>query len=313
MRIFFINSSDVEKDKFQFPLVDLYLIDDRLYKSKSQIYKRGYSIGARIREENPEIPIYLFSEVKDETGIYRNLAQASESMADQILEFKEIQENGHNILFWDAEDYKKIRESEKESIDVLLKLLKAPEEEYDKIKHALPANLKNGLSNITSTNYSAGNSIAFARWIRQTFLELPGFIYNASYSSVKIGLKKDYFLKISSKFNTASYTGIFSRSMKEKKWWDILLKNMIFKLSIKKFPDETDPRKISRNIFKLNKSDIPKCIVCGEEYPDTIGLLKDNEEIEEPVHYRCSISHPKKDRVIYFDEFRQFELHSEDI
>lgn len=309
LKILFVNPEKFEQRASEVPSIDIFLIDDRLQKTISRELGGGISFAAKIREQSPETPIYMFSAIKDETGIHGNLAQVSENLADSILDLKKIQRSGHNLIYFDAEDYLKIRESKRESVEELLYLLNAPEKESERIVLALPENLKNGLSSPSTTDDVTGNSIAFSKWVKQIFLEFPGFVLDSAYASVKLGLTRETFLEKSSIFKDAKYSGIFSRSLEDDKWWDLLLKNIIFELAIEKISDleETDPRKISRILFDLDNSNIPRCVVCGEEYPDTIGLHKDNDEIKEPVHYRCSVHHPKKTRMIYFDEIRQFE------
>ena len=310
-KILFIDPSDMKGIEDNLAITDLFLIDDRFYKSfklRNDI-KSGFSIGAEIREKCPEKPIYLFSAVKDEKGIHGILAQASDSLADSIFDLYTIQRYGHNILYYDALDYKKIRESERNSVEVLFQLLRAPEEEHEKLLKALPHNLKKGLSQTSSIEHETGNSIAFGRWVKKIFLNYPGFLLNSEYSAVRLGLSKEYFKKIAFRFSEAEYKGIFSQSLYEKRWWNSELLRILFNLYHDKYPDgdETDPRKVSLILFDLKDKDRPRCVVCCEEYPDTIGLLKDNDDIKEPVHYRCSEIHPDKERIIYFDEIRQFE------
>ena len=290
--------------------VDLFLVDDKLIlrgeTTSTSFNRRGLSVAAQFREKFPEIPIYLFSAYK-EKGIYTTLAEAAESLADDILDLKTIQRKGHDILYHDAIDYRRIRGSRRESVDSLFSLLYAPEDDRERIFFALPESLKNGLSPQSETKLSYGNAIAFAKWTKRTFLKLPGFVYNSLYSATKLGITEDAFKDLASEFEDANYIGVFAKTS-PKLWWDFKLRKIIFQLANEKLPedDTTDLRILTPKLFSLDESQTSKCIVCGERYPETVGINKDDDEDYRPVHYRCSDPHPTKARVLYFEEARQF-------
>jgi CheY-like chemotaxis protein len=289
-------------------VVDLFLVDDRLFlRSESSFNRRGLSVVAQIREKFPEIPVYMFSAVKEESGIYANLAEAAKSLADRILELKDIQREGHEILYYDSIDYRKIRESPRESVKNLLGLLNAPEDDHERIISALPESLKSGLSSQHVATRAEGNVIAFAKWVKRVFLRLPGFVYSSLYSATMLGITEESFRSIESKFKEAKYTGVFEKTSPSL-WWSSELRNILFRLACSKEPksDITDPRKLTPQLFRLKDSQMSRCTVCGEKYPETVGINKDDENDLKPVHYRCSIPHPIKTRVLYFEEARQF-------
>jgi len=312
LKIIFITPFEFEKILEEESDVDLFLVDDRLLSRRRKplpaLFKRhGLSVAAQIREKFPEIPIYLFSAYKEGIGIYTTLAEAAESLADDIFDFKTIQRKGHNILYYDALDYRRIRESPRESVDSLLNLLNAPEIDHEKIVSALPESLKNGLSPITEKERALGNAIAFGKWTKRIFLKLPGFVYNSLYAATKLGITEETFIELSREFENARYNGIFAKTSC-KLWWDSKLREIIFELAAERIPDDetTDLRVLTKKIFSLDDSKISRCIVCGDKYPETIGINKDDENDYQPVHYRCSEPHPKKTRLLYFEEPRQF-------
>jgi hypothetical protein len=288
--------------------VDLFLIDDRLNYILESFNRRGLSVAAQIREKLQEIPIYLFSAYREE-GIFTTLAEASENLSDYILDLKKIQREGHNILYYDAIDYHRIRESQRESVNTLLNLLNAPEDDHKRIISALPESIKRGLSPQSEKIRSAGNVLAFSKWVRGIFIKLPGFVYNSLYSATKLGITDKTFLNLSSEFESAKYTGVFSKTSPNL-WWLSGLRDKIFQFAQEKKPDldTADPRILTPALFSLDESQISKCIVCGEKYPDTVGINKDDDEDYEPVHYHCSVPHPAKTRVLYYEEARQFSM-----
>lgn len=300
LEIKFISPLDFEDFlKKQEDGVGLFLIDDQL-RGRSV----GVGIAGKIREKFPEIPMYLFTAYPREYGISTALAEAAKSLGDDVLDLKTVQREGHVILYYDAIDYRRIRESPREEIDALLSLLKAPEEDCKRIISALPESLKKGL-----LTCSDGNAIAFAKWVKRTFLKLPGFVYNSLYSGTKLGITKKAFQDLASQFEEARYDGVFAKT-RPKLWWDSKLAKTIFQLASEKLPgdDTIDLRRLTPKLFSLDESKMSKCIVCGERYPDTVGINKDDEEDYQPVHYKCSKPHPTKTRVLYFEEARQFSI-----
>jgi len=106
---------------------DLFLIDDKL-RGRSV----GVAIAGRIRQKFPETPMYLFTAYPEEYGISTELAEAAKSLGDDVFDLKEIQREGHNILYHDAVDYRRIRESRRASVDTIISLLKAPEDDRER-------------------------------------------------------------------------------------------------------------------------------------------------------------------------------------
>jgi hypothetical protein len=265
---------------------------------------QGFTIAGMIREKFPESPIYGVSvEVSQKSnGIFGSRSQAAIEVYDKIFSFSEIQSQGDKILYYDAIDFKKIRESKKGNVKTLLDLLKAPLIDGDRLKLILPNDLKNGLK-----FYDRGNSMAFSRWVLKDLLFTPGFLYNKLQSATHLGMTIVTFEKYINKFNESRYTGIFSETS-EPLWWVSKLDEKIFSYSISKKTSEVNTQKLASKIFKLSKNQCAKCIYCGELFPETVGINLDDENDKKPVHYKCSIPHPKLKNKMYFDEPRAFKI-----
>jgi len=293
--------------------VDLFLVDDRLIlrrNIRSTFNRRGLSVAAQIRERFPEIPIYLFSAYPRGFGIYTTLAEAAESLADEILDLKKIQREGHDVLYYDAIDYRRIKESRRGSITVLLDLLDSPKDDQQRIVSALPESLKTGLSHSSRATSSTGNSIAFAKWTKRSFLKFPGFVYNPIYSATMLGMTLESFINHRSKFEGARYTGIFAKTWGNDLWWSSKLREIVFNTAARKLPgdDTTDLKRLVEKLLRLRDPEIAKCVICGKRYPDIVGINEEDETDCKPVHYRCSTKHPRKQEALYFDEIRQFKM-----
>lgn len=293
--IFFITEewqSYVEQNRVQRNCVDLFLVDYLLFIKRLHP-GGGMSVAGEIRETFPNIPIYMFSA--------KPIPEIAKEIADSILTLKELQRSPR-ATYYDAIDYQKLRMSSGRSMTSLLNLLKAPRIDREKIVFALPESLKKTLLATTKVHF---DSIVFAKWVRFEFLKVPGFVYNSIYSATKLGMKEETFFELSAEFETAKYSGVFSRT-NPTLWWASMLRDIVFRLAAEKMPGDgtTDLSRLAPTLFGLDESRTSTCSVCGKRYPETVGYDPDSKKMK-PVHYRCSIPHPEKTRTVYFEEERQ--------
>lgn len=304
------NLTEHLKDIGRSHVPDLFLVDFFLNLKKEQDQKyphKGLVAATEIREKFPEHPIYGISQVgKDKKFSFAESTLGRKQVFDDFLEYKIIQREGHNILYFDAKDYNLIKNITRKKIGELLGLLKAPEETYDTLKKILPEELKEGLMPPKGLTNPEGNAIAFARWVKRFFLPTSGILYDELHTAIYLGIDQEYFAReVSSKFDRARYKGIFHQTTKPL-WWVNKINDRLFSTATAREMDTTNPWEIAPAIFKVPKDKMTKCAVCEGNYPETIGVNLENEEELEPVHYRCSVSHPTKRREIYFDEPRGF-------
>ena len=286
---------------------DLFLVDYFLDEVKfegegnGKYQHRGLAVAGRLREFEPEHPIYVVTQ-KDakKEGIFFSEAQAVRAVFDKILPFKDLQREGHNILYYDALDYRSIRKSPRRNLGGLFKLLQAPDDLKERLKLVLPEELREGLA-------PYGNTITFAKWVRLVLLDLPGFLYDQLHAATHFGMTVETFKKISPKLKGAKYSGAFAKTSPAL-WWVSKLNDIIFSMPKARKINKTNPWELCPMVFNLPKKMHTKCIVCGDPFPETVGMnLKDDSDLQ-PVHYRCSIPHPNRRRELYFDEPRCFEI-----
>ena len=303
--------TELRKDK---KIPDLFLVDYFLDEIKfegegnGKYQHRGLAVAGRLRELAPECPIYVVSQ-KDtkKEGIFLTEAQAARAVFDKILTFKEIQREGPNILYYDAIDYRYIRKSTRRDLKALFKLLQAPDDLVERLKLILPDELREGLASLGSLSYPEGNAIAFAKWAREVLLTTPGFLYDELHAATYLGLTIRAFRTISKELKKANYNGVFSRTTPHL-WWVTKINQMIFSFPKAKETNKTNPWELSPIVFNFHKKAQARCIICGEFFPETVGInLRDDSDLK-PIHYRCSIPHPNKRRELYFDEPRGFEI-----
>lgn len=299
------------KNEKKFP--DIFLIDyflDQVPINGETYDTRALSFAGKIRELVPEYPIYVITDKVGKKegieGVYFSEAQATKAIFDKILTFKDVQREGYNILYYDALDFKRIRESPREDVNVLFELLGAPDDIKERLEFVLPNELKNGLSAPDGSEHPQGNAIAFARWTKETFLAMPGFVYDNLHAATYFGMKIKSFNNISPKFKMARYSGVFAKTNVDM-WWVSRLNEILFSYKKAQKSDKTNPWEIAPELFRIPKKDWSRCVVCKNLFPETVGRNLDDYKDMNPIHYRCSAPDIKK-REPYFDEARTFKI-----
>ena len=280
-----------------------YFLDEHAEQYTNEKFKsRALTFAGRIREKLPEHPIYVVTNYPaKKEGVFISEAQAANTIFDKLLSFKEVQRFGHDILYFDALDYARIRNSKRNSLGALYSLLEAPECAHSIIESVLPDELKKGISPL-------GNTISFANWVRDVLATKPGILYDDIYTATYLGMAVQYFQSIDEKIIKAVYRGIFSRTNPRPLWWRCVINDILFSSKKAKSSNKTNPWELGPIVFNVPNKYLAKCVVCGHPYPETVGTnIKDDSDIK-PVHFKCSLPHPLKKRDLYFDEFRAFSL-----
>lgn len=288
-------------------LIDFYLGQKESANGEKYPY-HGLAPNALIRDKYPEHPIYLVTAEETENGDARlsEWAQAAECTFDNILTLKEIQRKGKEILYYDALNYRKIRnETASNNINALFDLLKAPDSVRDKVKLVLPDELKAGLMPKNSIN-PEGNTISFSRWVRELLFANPGLLYDQLYTATLLGVNPKGFERISGKFGKALYTGVFSET-EELMWWVSIINDIVFSHKEAQEVKSSDTWVVSTTIFSIPEEERSKCVVCNDFFPETVGTNVDNLREIGPVHFRCSSPDVNKKRQLYFDGPRVFK------
>ena len=296
---------------------DLFLVDYRLNKEPSTSGKTypfaGTSIAGLLRDTYPEQPIYLTSaliasaHVSEETDLF-----------DRTIPDAELTKpKGKSILLYDSLAYRRIRTSRgRSNVKTLADLLKAPALSGQYVINALPDDLRDGLGkrhdNVVSTSEALGLSgtIRFARWITRTLLRNPGILYDDLYAATLLGMSEDYFnsrlvnvLRKHELGPTLEYVGVFNETY-PRYWWKAALSKLVLG-----HPDVRDQKvskvwELAPEIFRVNKKNRARCIVCRKPFPETVGVDLDDEDRRGPVHWHCSEPHPDKQPILHFEQVR---------
>lgn len=300
----FIEKINVRLDDYQ---PDMFLVDYFLNRISDENKKKydfkGLTLAGTIRENYPMHPIYAMT---NETlfkmdGPFTSEAYASKNTFDKIFNYNEIQKYGDNILYNDAIYYKLLRQTPQKNVKSLFNLLNTPDNIRETLRTVLPTDLRCGLN-----NNKQGNCMAFARWVRYELLIKPGFLYDIDFTANYLGTTIESFEKISTKLSKAKYRGIFSKTT-EPLWWVSELDRIIFSYKKAKEIKEVDVWRVAPLIFDIPSKNLSKCGICGEPYPEAIGVNINNNDDWRPVHYKCSEPDPNVKQKLYYDEIRAFK------
>ena len=198
--------NEIEKHNPELILVDF---DLTIPKDSVLIGISGVALSTTLRENFPDIPIVLFTRKSlFKIEKYSPMEQVLSSLDEIVYKgdvFKSDEKN-LDFLYGLAVGFKELREERSKKWVDLLKIIKAPEDDYNDLK----------LSNPPITSKGKWSVSKAVKWIRNTLIKYPGILYDPLHSATFLGISKDAFLSepIQKFFSKAKYSGIFAPSLK---------------------------------------------------------------------------------------------------
>ena len=313
------------------PPPDLMLIDYRLNHRKHQtkdtpfFARDGLTLRATLLRENrlKHVPAYLVSQVikEEQTG-------STDDLFDWVLTHQQLTtKNGGPLLRSDALDYRSLRVVDAEisnantrqdtletKIQVILELLKVPEESQYSLNHIIEQKVSSHLrsqSQLDTTDLELAPSLhcAIARWVRSTVLKIRGPLIDNQTAAVMAGSSLGYFtekLKPQLELDGIEYTGIFHSTASMTLWRQSFLETLV---SLSPTIDLSSPKNLAQSTatyLKVPRDEQSRCLVCNESWPETIAFDEEDPTDVAPVHWRCSEESTQIDAVIGFDVPRSF-------
>jgi len=289
---------------------DIFMIDYKLgqhppLNHDPAFQYSGVSISMMLRDISKArgIPIYLVSRIIE--GKHTN---SKPELVDRCIARSTVASEGSHILYNDAIDYRKIRAAEKDSIDALVNLLKAPSADREQVISALPKDISNGMKDAGHiATGSTPSEITFGKWTTFDLLGKPGVLYDDLYAATFLGIDLNYFRThkadvLPGENNELIYSGIFSETT-PRKWWKQSLANHI----VRNAPADMSITHIwvmAPNVLEIPPESLAKCFVCGESSPETVGMDRHDNEEYHPVHIKCSEPNPDITQLFPFEHPR---------
>jgi CheY-like chemotaxis protein len=274
---------------------DLILMDHMLNRVNINGYERGSTAAEVIHEEWPDCPIVCVT-----AAPLRNIDRHQRSIYEDIFEFDNISLYDSTIISI-AESFQKLKmkKNRPQSIDDFIKLLRAPEDDKERLIAVIPKELKN-----EELYQDESLLLTISRWVRHTLMAKPGFLYDRLWTATLLGIKEESLPKIEHIFSKAKYSGIFADKGNER-WWQSKLKEILFL----QFPeiDEIYPWKLGRKLPEITEADFSKCYASGEDFPETVAYTDEAAKTRKPMRLRYTVSHPGFEKFLFFEEMRMMK------
>lgn len=267
---------------------DLIIIDHFLDKMKdAKMISKGSIVAQIFRDKWPTCPIVGISAASK----HKDIDISNQMVYEDLFSSSNISSNFTSIIVI-ASTFNFLKKNFPRELNDIVKLLKPPQDEFNKIKLITKFEYPDKLNNSDLIS-------RISKWIRFSLFK-PGFLYDELWVATLVGLNMDGFIKYKNRFNSALYKGIFSDPINPR-WWKSKIKELIFK----SFPKSESSISwvVGRNITK-NKLFYSKCYSCGKEYPEIVGYTDERKKHKVQLHIRCSIPHPNEERRLYFEETR---------
>jgi len=281
--------NEVEKEN-----PELILVDFDLTKPKNDVLLgiSGASLSTALREKFPEVPIVLFtrrSVFKIEMYSPRVL-----SSLDEFIYKSDVFKNDRELLDFLYElaiGFEELRNATSKNWIDLLRIIKAPENDYDNLK----------LSNPPITSGGKWSVSEAANWIRNILIWYPGILYDPIHSATFLGISADAFLSdpVQEFLTEAKYSGVFTPS--EGRWWKSKLQEIAESIMNERERDLLlcEGFTLAWERVKETKIERSKCVFSEKSPAEWVCYI-----LKKPVMIKYSLSYKPDSRPPIMDEAR---------
>jgi hypothetical protein len=274
------------------PSPRLVIIDHVLDKATDDhpVFLKGSTIAEAIKEKWPSCPVIGVTNADNLKGIDLRTKDAY----DALFPFQNFSEHFDRIRGI-ARGFVSVQRTGRD-IRKLIKLLKPPKQETNRLFEALTDDLKR-------KPQDASVASRIFRWVEH-LIERPGFLLDSLWSATFLGLNNDGFDKVSSIFEKAQYRGVFARPA-DTRWWASALLDRLYS----KCPPQ--PGELSwhagRRLPGLKKNDFSVCYYCRQDFPEIVAFLDEASKERRAMHLKCTVLHPLHNRELYFEDIRMMQ------
>jgi hypothetical protein len=260
---------------------DLLLVDHIINDSGTMNIK-GSAVAHLLRLTFPNTPIVCVSAAW--SGSQADTGFDQEDLSEYCFLIPESDIHDSAIFLRTiANDFPKISSFLDAPTSLALSILKAPNEDAKEVDRILPGEFQ--ATDLKTTPHR------LARWLLNSFLEQPGFLYDRLRVATMLGLTIEGFEKVHHLFVKAEYVGIF-RNEASQRWWVSEVNNILHEL----LPEVFDRSQLAgRQLEGITENDHSKCWFDpkGATPPDAVAYIDLNNFEEVPVNSRYTRVHPK--------------------
>jgi len=301
-------------DKYLERTFDLFLVDYRLNKEPDADQEKyehtGISVAGLIRDNFPDLPIYLTSALIDDEASHK----VESELFDRVISHKTLTRlDGIIGVRDDALDYRRIRNAKgRTSIKSIHSLLRTLNSANSEVERVLPESFRHGLgarqherTPALPTTVSSG-TIRFGKWVTQLFLAHPGVLYDELYAATYLGMTSRHFLGPFAKTVLEYlYDGVFSKTH-DARWWKSGLTDLVVANPKAKTHGALRFIELAPKVLNIPKAARSRCLVCKNPFPETVAYDRDNHDRRGPAHLSCSEPDPDRKPILYYEPYRRF-------
>jgi hypothetical protein len=269
------------------PLIIIDHVLDKVAANTHPVFLKGSTIAEAIKEKWPSCPVVGVTTADN----LEDIDIRTKGTYDALFPFQHFAKY-FNRITGIARGFALVARTDSD-IQRLIKLLKPPQDEIDRLLDALTDDLK-------TSAQDASVASRLYRWVER-LMNRPGFLFDRLWSATFLGLNEKGFVKVARTFETAKYSGLFGQP-DEIRWWSRRLSELLYK--------QCDPKSaelswhVGRRLQGIKREHFSSCYYCKEEFPETVAFLDEASSEQRAMHLKCTVLHPRHNRELHFEDIR---------
>lgn len=228
------------------------IVIDHVFTPALPFALKGSSVAHLLRSLYPTTPMVCVTAMLDRP---QSFDQEDISEYTALFPYQHL-ERHIEALYAIASDFPKLRSARANVRAHLVEVLRAPKRDKADLLRVLPEEFH--------SERHATTEHRMARWIYNTFLRRPGFLYDRLHAATLLGLNVDGFDKVEPLFSKARYRGVFATS-EAPRWWVSELREQLYALTPNVAADL--PQDAGRMLNGIASADYSVCYVTRKAVP----------------------------------------------
>jgi len=258
---------------------DLVIIDHIFTRLNHPLKLKGSFVANLLRGAWQDVPMVCVTSM-----MARQAAFDQQDLSEYTAVFEYPRLDDHlEDLYAIARDFPRLKVTKADLRDDIVVSLKAPKDDRDSLKRILPEEIR--------TQQHTTTQHRIARWVFNTLMKRPGFLYNTLRAATLLGLTERGYEKVAPLFEKAKYSGPFMTS-KRPLWWVSELQRCLYAKVSDDAPDI--PQLAGRMLPGITPKHHSVCYVSksAKNIPDAVARADTRSKTEHQVNSRFTAPDP---------------------